>query len=177
MWILPIVTSAQDTIRLLNPSFEDIPQIGKVPVSWSDCGFYNESPPDIQPNADLEQPFLGITTQAHHGATYMCMVTRDNETWEKLGQKLSKPLKANSRYRFSIYLATSDQLKRVSKNNVRKNYSLGKPLLVKFDNHTTLRIRGGSSICDTGILLATSDPVRHTDWQQYDFILQAKEDI
>jgi len=39
--------SQVSTIYLANPSFEEFPQAATVPKGWKDCGFPNETPPDI----------------------------------------------------------------------------------------------------------------------------------
>ncbi len=67
----------QDTISLLNPSFEGIEQCCNPPFFWDDCGgFLNETPVDVQPSGAF-----GVNCPAHHEKTYMGMVTRRNNTW------------------------------------------------------------------------------------------------
>src|SRR5690625_7087198 len=40
----------EQVISLTNPSFEDFPQHSVPPRGWTDCGFHDESPPDVQPS-------------------------------------------------------------------------------------------------------------------------------
>ena len=66
-------------IKLLNPSFEDIPRNSRAPMGWTNCGFPAETPPDVHPDP-MNQFQVGMTPQ--NGSTYLGMVVRDNDTWE-----------------------------------------------------------------------------------------------
>ncbi|MBK8505662.1 MAG: hypothetical protein IPL46_27780 [Saprospiraceae bacterium] len=57
--------------EFINPSFEDIARASLPPKGWIDCGFPNESPPDVQPSGAWE-----VYRPAYHGYTYLGMVTR-----------------------------------------------------------------------------------------------------
>ncbi len=61
-----------EVIELANPSFEDTPSSSFTPKFWRNCGFAEESPPDIQPGT------MTVTQPAHDGKTYLGMVVRDN---------------------------------------------------------------------------------------------------
>ena len=95
--LLPIIfsleidsLSAQQTnlICLKNSSFEGTPKSSTVPDHWHNCGHSQESPPDIQPNGGFN-----VTQTAYSGQTYIGLVSRNNKTWEAIGQRLSIPLK------------------------------------------------------------------------------------
>ncbi|MEL6944017.1 MAG: hypothetical protein AAFO82_15255, partial [Bacteroidota bacterium] len=90
---------SQETIRLNNPSFEDFPRHSHVPRGWYDCGFADESPPDIHPQMDGGE--FSVNAIPVSGRTYLGMVVRDNGTWEIIGQRLKFPLKTNQCYDFS----------------------------------------------------------------------------
>lgn len=92
----------RDVIHFENPSFEDNPHDSYVPKGWYDCGFEQSSPPDVQPN---NRHFLQMT--AHNGETFLGMVTRDNKTWERIGQSLRQPIVAGKCYAVAIALAKS----------------------------------------------------------------------
>ena len=92
-------SKSQDTIRLDNFSFEDFPRHSYTPRGWYDCGFPDESPPDIHPQMDGGE--FKVNAEPADGRTYIGMVVRDNVTWEAIGQRLNTPLKENQCYDFS----------------------------------------------------------------------------
>lgn len=151
-------------IHLINPSFEGIPQEGSLnghmPDGWHDCGFPGESNPDVHPK---ENSMFGVTTKAADGDTYLGMVVRDNDTYERVGQKLSAPLQAGTRYKFSIQLARSQKYESASKKTRQ---------LVNFTTPCVLRIWGGNAPCERLEKLAESDAVSNTHWVSTDFVLQ-----
>jgi outer membrane protein OmpA-like peptidoglycan-associated protein len=154
---LSLKSFAQDNTKILlnNPSFEDKPRHSKVPIGWTDCGFPGESEPDIQPSG-----FFSVNKPAQDGNTYMGMVVRDNDTWESVGQKLSRKLEKGKCYEFSIFLCRSELY--VSQSRLSEAQS----------NYTTpakLRIYGGFNYCDKQFLLAESPLVVTTRWIEYKF--------
>lgn len=152
---------AQEQIWLKNPSFEDTPRIGKAPRAWYNCGFPNESEPDVQPNPD--RPFFNVMQQASHGATYIGMVTRDNDTWEMVGQRLSTSLKKETHYHFSVHLCRSDVY--VSPSRISKHE-------VNYTSPVKLRIWGADGYCGKTEMLAESSLVFNTEWEEYFFTFQ-----
>ncbi|NBU35817.1 MAG: OmpA family protein [Bacteroidetes bacterium] len=147
-----------ELIQLINPSFEDMPRHSKAPRAWSDCGFKGESAPDIQPSG-----IFSVTKPAADGNTYLGLVVRDNDTWESVGQELSKPLEKGKCYSFSISLCRSELYVSISR------------LSDQTANYTTpakLRIYGGNSICEKKELLAESPIIANTRWQDYNFKLE-----
>lgn len=153
---------AQDTLYLQNPSFEDTAHYSRVPKGWLNGGFPGETPPDIAPSG-----FFRETTQANHGKTYLAMITRDGGTWERVGNRLSAPMKAGNCYQWSIDLARSSIYFSVSRVT-------GKT--INFNGPVVLRILGGSKADEPQELLAVSPPVAHEDWQRYDFCLCPVQD-
>jgi outer membrane protein OmpA-like peptidoglycan-associated protein len=157
----PIILKAQEStevIQLLNPSFEDMPRHSKAPRAWSDCGFKGESAPDIQPSG-----IFSVTKPAADGNTYLGLVVRDNDTWESVGQELSKSLEKGKCYSFSIALCRSELYVSISR------------LSDQTANYTTpakLRIYGGNSYCEKKELLAESPMIANTRWQDYNFKLE-----
>lgn len=160
--LLPLGAQNGDAILLRNPSFEDMPRHSTAPVGWVDCGFPGETPPDIQP--DPMNQFL-VRKAPQHGSTYLGMVVRDNDTWEKVAQPLSRPLQADQCYEFKIFLARSEvymSQSRISNSNEPVNYVT--PI--------RLRIYGGFDNCDKGQLLAESRAVTNYRWLEYRFKLE-----
>ena len=157
-------------IHLTNPSFEGIAGEGvggnKLPEGWYDCGFPGESPPDVHPKEG--EGAFGVTKRAFDGQTYLGLVARENDTWEMVAQRLSKPMKAEKEYAFSIHLARSDVYISMSRVSNRE---------VNYAQAVKLRIWGGKSYCDRNELLAESGLVVNKDWAKYDFVFHPTQDI
>ncbi len=155
--------NAQDAqrIELTNPSFEDFNRHSQPPRGWINCGMDDESPPDVQPGA------FQVSKTAQDGFTYLGMVTRDNDTWERVGQRLSTPLIGGQCYQFSIHLTYSEDYFSLSRTT-GKNEFFVKPVL--------LRIWGGNKYCDTRDLLGESELVKNPNWKEYQFKLKPKGD-
>jgi outer membrane protein OmpA-like peptidoglycan-associated protein len=166
------VANTQDTIRLMNGSFEDVPKRGDVTYwagikNWTDCAplndFAGESPPDIHPNGFWEN-----NLPASDGKTYLGLVTRDNDTYESVGQRLSAPLLPGKCYAITIHLARAERyLSRSRLTEKETNYTI--PIV--------LRIWGGTTLCQEMELLAESQPVTNHSWQIYSFKLKPKQII
>ncbi|MCB0596260.1 MAG: OmpA family protein, partial [Phaeodactylibacter sp.] len=103
---------------------------------------------------------FSVTKPANHGSTYLGMVVRDNDTWEAVSQKLSRPLKRGQCYEFSIDLARSELYISLSRaNNEQANYI----------TPAKLRIWGGFGHCDKQFLLDESGMVGKYQWMKYNF--------
>ena len=153
-------------ITLTNPSFEDFPRQGKPPQGWQDCGFPGETPPDVQPNETSGPSFFEVSKKAVDGETYLGMVVRDNETWEKVSQRLSIPLEAGQCYEFSIYLCRSALYVSQSRSTFRE---------VNYTTPARLRIWGGSGYCKNEELLGETTQIINTRWLQYNFKFKPTE--
>ncbi len=149
-----------DSIFLQNPSFEDFPRASRAPRAWIDCGFPGESPPDTQPDETFS-----VSKQAHDGNTYLGMVVRDNDTWEAVGQRLSKPLEAGKCYQFSVYLARSELYVSVSRRSPEQKEA-------NYITPAVLQIYGGFDYCDKSALLVKSKRIINHRWIQYTFKLE-----
>jgi len=133
-----------------NPSFEDKPKASTLPRAWNTCN--KGSTPDILPGP------WGVEKKANDGNTYIGLITREDGSYESIGQKLVKPLKANECYSFSVYLARA---------NNYTGYNL--PL--------RMRIWGSKTYCGKDQLLAESKAIKHTNWVKYDFQIYTKEAV
>lgn len=143
------------TIKLLNPSFEDIPRNSRAPMGWANCGFPAETPPDVHPDP-MNQFQVGMTPQ--NGSTYLGMVVRDNDTWESVGQELTEPFVANQCYDFRIHLARSRvYLSQSRVNNRPANYV----------TPTKLRIFAGYDYCDRLELIGETPVVSNYKWKEF----------
>jgi len=154
-----------EPIILQNPSFEDMPRQGKAPSGWYDCGFPNESEPDIQPN-DAGEGFFGVQQKPQHGKSYLGMVVRDNDTYESLAQRLSKPLEKGKCYEFSLMLSRSELYESMSRTEER---------LVNYTTPIKLRIWGGNGYCGTSELLDETPLVINSRWLEYNLKFEPKQ--
>ena len=123
-----------------NGSFEDDPSDATTPHGWYECEALTT--PDIFPGV------WGVYGEASDGNTYMGLITRPNNTWESIGQRLVKPLESNNCYTFSIDLAHA------------KTYA-------GYNQPLRLRIWAGSSKCQKGKMIFESDLIEHADWKTY----------
>jgi outer membrane protein OmpA-like peptidoglycan-associated protein len=158
-----LARAQSDTIYLKNGSFEDIPQHSQGVRGWIDCGFTGESPPDVQPFG--VGATWGQQIAAYEGDTYLGMVVRDNDTYERVCQRLMQPLYAGNCYSFSIFLCSSD-------NYMSQSHKTG-----QMDNYVkpaVMRIFAGNEYCDRRELLAESPAVTNKSWKRYDFVFKPK---
>ncbi len=168
------LSAQNEPIKLNNPSFMDIAHRGgndfnRGPRGWQDCGAFNETPPDVQPNPSIafkgeDVAFFGVTLPAQDGPTYMGMVVRDNDTQEAVGQRLSAPLEGGKCYEMSLHLARSKTY--LSGSNLRD--SSGEPIMVDFTKAIKIRIYGGNSYCQKTELLGETPLVNNTKWKKYE---------
>ncbi len=147
-------------IELKNPSFEQTARAGKTPYNWMDCGFTGETPPDIQPG------HFGVSVPSFDGETYLGLVTRDNDTWERISQQLSAPLLGEQCYQFSLY---------INRSKVYLSASQINNSLVNYIEPIVLRIWGGNQDCAKIEKLAESKPNTSSDWEQHTFIFRPKK--
>ncbi len=150
---IPIFGQKPVVIKLDNPSFEDYPQAGRQPSGWFDCGFAGETPPDVNPTGQFK-----VSKNAYHASTYLGMVTRDNNTWEAVGQRLKSPLLKGVTYTFSIYLARSEIYMSQSRTTGRD---------VNYVTPAILRIWAGSGYCAKEEMLGETDLISAAAWQKF----------
>jgi outer membrane protein OmpA-like peptidoglycan-associated protein len=159
---LPLSAGAQEEeppIYLVNPSFEDLPKCCEAPTGWYNCGKTDESPPDIQPGS------FQVTKTPSNGQTYLGIVTRDNETWEAVAQRLSRPIEQNKCYDFSLDLCRAELYLSLSRTTGEE---------VNYATPAKLRIWGGNGYCDKRELLAETSVIVNTRWLGYNFKLSPK---
>jgi hypothetical protein len=91
-----LLLSAQATkpVVLTNGSFEGVPHDAVNPEGWKSCG--NDSSPDILPGP------WGVYQKPTKGKTYLGLITRENNTWETIYQKMSTPFRKNRCYKFKV---------------------------------------------------------------------------
>ena len=166
---LSIFAQEGEPILLINPSFEGTPAEGSLngPMipGWYDCGFPGETIPDVHPK---ENSAFGVDIEPFDGNTYIGLVVRGNDTWERISQRLGSPLLAGQCYEFSLSLARSLTYESASSTNAER---------VNFVTPAKLRIWGGNSICDRGELLDESDLVINSRWLNNEFKFKPKRNF
>mgnify|MGYP000677457797 CR=1 FL=1 len=135
---LPGITLLAQPIFLNNSSFEDAAQDATVPSGWFGCQ-------------------LG-STPAEDGDTYVGLITREDGTWESIGQRLSQPLKKNDCYTLTLFLSHSD------------NYET-------YNGKLQLRIYGGTTKCQQAQVLYESPVIRQSRWEEYEIEFFVKQDV
>lgn len=134
------ITSSEAQISLTNPGFEDTPADATVPKTWLPCE--ENTTPDILPG------FWGEYGEAFQGETFVGLITREDGSFESIGQKLSQALKKGECYQMSVYLA---------KGSTYAGFN--KPLKI--------RIWLGNESCAKDQIVFLSKEVNHTDWKKY----------
>ncbi|MCI5082003.1 MAG: OmpA family protein [Saprospiraceae bacterium] len=147
-----------EPINLTNPSFEDIPRHSHAPRGWQDCGDNKETPPDTQPSGTFS-----VTKAAKDGNTYLGMVVRDNDTYEAVSQRLSRPMQKGQCYEFSIFLCRSELYISVSRQTGQE---------VNYVTPAKLEIYGGFAFCDNQQMLAETSVITTERWLEYKFKLK-----
>ncbi|WMX17309.1 MULTISPECIES: hypothetical protein [unclassified Aureispira] len=136
-------------VVLDNTSFEGVPHDAQTPDNWQACGL--DSSPDILPGP------WGVYQKPTDGNTFLGLITRDDNTWEALGQKMPKPFKKERCYKFKVDLSSS-------------------PAYAGYSKPTCLRVWVGNSACDRAQLIATSPVIDHYEWKTYEFLFSTEED-
>jgi outer membrane protein OmpA-like peptidoglycan-associated protein len=157
------LTAQADTVRLVNGSFEGQPMASRTPYGWVDCGFKGETPPDIQPSGTFM-----VTREAYEGNTYLGMVVRDNDTWERVSQRLTTPIQAGTCYSFTIYLCRSSvYLSPDPSSSALQGRDIPQIKPKSYTQPAVLRLWGGSGYCSQRELLGETPTVENTNWQAY----------
>lgn len=151
---------SQQVIKLENPSFEDFPQHSRPPIGWTNCGFFDESPPDVQPSGAW-----GVFWPAMDGNTYLGMVTRENDTYESVGQRMNGILWAGTCYQMSFFLCKSPVY--FSGVNLGDGNESRRSPVRNFVTPIKLRIWGGNDMCHKEELLGETGLVTNNEWERY----------
>ncbi len=150
-WLIHIgFNTAEAQIFLDNASFEGEPADATTPVGWHRCEPLTT--PDILPG------IWGVYAEPSDGETYVGLITRENGSFESIGQRLKNPIKADDCYQFQLDLAHSN------------TYS-------GFREPIKLRVWGGSIKCQRNQLLLETDFIEHTDWKTYPILFFAEKTI
>lgn len=150
----------EGVITLQNPSFEDTPSPSKTPTGWYSCGQVADSPPDVQPGS------FSVVKAPAHGSSYMGLVVRDDETWESVAQRLSRPLEKDQCYEMSMALCRAEEY-------LSQSRKTGEP--ANFATPAKLIIWGGNEICNKVEVLYETSIITNTRWLTYNFRFHPKK--
>lgn len=142
-----------------DPSFEGTPGFSVCPPLWEPCD--DQSTPDTGPVGTTH-----INQSASDGESYLVLVTRGGNDstgrTEDIETLLYKPLKLDTDYELSMYLAMSGTA----------YVDTGNSDTLWLNNPVKLRIYGGATGCEKTELLAESGAVNNTDWKKYSFTIR-----
>lgn len=170
--------SGQTEIPLVNPSFEGEPR-RSVALSngfflvdgWIDWVLFPaQNGPDIH-GIDIHgiaSEFWNVLTVPYDGESFVGLVTREDETWECIGQKLPSPLRKLRSYDLVLYLCQDPHFASITKS------SHVEPML--FNSPAVVRIWGSNGVGNLDELLTESHPIMHEEWRKYNLFLQPQDD-
>lgn len=138
--VLLVNPLAAQVLYLNNASFEGEPQDATMPVGWFACTL--ATTPDILPGP------WGVYEEPAEGDSFVGLITREDGSWEAIGQRLSQPLKPGDCYTFSLELAHS-------------------ATYADYNQPIQLKIWGGLRKCDRTQLLFESPLIESTDWTTF----------
>ena len=153
--LLTLPSAAQNMLR--NGSFEDgMVSMSRVPNHWINGSGVQESPPDLHSAAS---EFFNVLHLPADGQKYVGMVSRDNFTFESIGQRLRRPLEPGHTYELRLWVSHSETMESTSRRTKQPApYVTPIPFDVFVSNRTV-----GSPY----ELIYRSEPVAHTDWIEY----------
>lgn len=166
---------SQQLISINNGSFENVELANyegfkySKAIGWKSGDYFKfESPVTVHVPGIIE---FGVRSEASDGDNFISMVTRENETWEGISQKLSESLQKNKRYRMSFSLSWFERMYGIIVqgasrfDNAHQNEFKSKPVVVNvwFDTrHCDQRSN------DNGQLVWTSTGIDHEEWIDYE---------
>lgn len=144
-----ISISMSGQILLNNPSFEDTPSDATTPMGWFECE--EHTTPDIMPG------YWGVYNEATEGETFVGMITRENSTFESIGQRTSETMEEGYCYKFTVDLAHSN------------SYS-------GYNEPIKLRIWMADKKCGVQQLVFESPMIEEEDWERFVIEFTAEKD-
>lgn len=143
-------SSSAQTIYLNNASLEGMPGDATMPAGWFGC--------ELGTTPDLLPGYWGVHQEAAEGETFVGIITREDGSWESIGQRLPDKIAAGDCYSFSLELSHSN------------NYET-------YNGPLKLRIWGGAQKCGKQQLLFESPFIEKTYWETYQVEFTAEKDI
>jgi len=158
----------QDSIVLRDKSFEEYKYPFRIdPYSYKKqetpfnawINYAPEySPPELHFSDEIN---WGFKHPASEGNKYISLVTRDDESYEVIGQKLTSPLENDSSYMMSFDIRFDDRYKSGLKNSNGAE--------VYFDTYVCLKITISMESDYINQTIFLSPPIKNRDWKQINF--------
>ena len=133
-------------ITLSNKSMEGQPADATMPTGW--FAQSEGTTPDILPG------YWGVYTEPDDGDTYIGLITRQDGSFESIGQRLEQTIQEGQCYKFKLSLAHSD------------NYS-------GYNKPVHLKVWLGSKNKSRDQLIFLSPLIDHLDWEKYSIEFKA----
>ena len=133
---------------------------GQSNNDWNDCSheiFKGSSPAELHTNG---KKTTGFYSQASDKLNCISLVTREDETWEMVAQKLDRKLKKDSCYKFNFDTKYEKdfQAEVLDPNDNKLTIN------TYFDSPTSLKISLSNSACIPEEVIYLSSPIRHEEW-------------
>lgn len=127
-------------IEISNASFDGEPADATVPQGWMPCK--EGTTPDILPG------YWGVYNEPSDSDTYLGLITRQNNTWESIGQRLPAILEKGSCYAWALDLSHSDTY-------------------AAFNGPLKLRVWISKTKCGKDQMIFESPLIEHLTWKTY----------
>lgn len=158
--------NGQSSNLIRNGSFESNLGLGTVPHEWFNCGPPTETPPDI---LTAKKNLYKVKHLPFAGNTYLCLVVRNNLTYESISQILENRLIQGKRYICTFYVSTSKSMK--------SNSGIIRDRIVKYNQPAIIRIWGGQSECSSEIELFSTEEIESESWKKVQFSIKPENDV
>jgi len=150
--------TGQSIILLENASFEGAETgYSTIPDGWTDCGFEGESPPDLFKGSGIH---FGLSRKAKDGDNGVCLISRIDNTWEGLGQKLPYALEKGKAHFLHLYAMRSPEYLATDRLTGDKE---------NFNKALQLYLWGSKEACESKALLGVSQLIENEYWEKINF--------
>lgn len=148
--LLFICTSGKGQKLMKNPSFEDEPADATMPSDWFSCN--RGTTPDILPG------YWGVYTRPSDGQSYIGLITREDGSYEAIGQRLLNPLVEGECYEMSVDLSYSD-------------------VYAGYNSTIKLKVYLGEKKCKRDQEVYASPIIKSEQWQTFKFSFTPNNDM
>lgn len=136
--------------KLSNPSFEDEKADATMPSGWWSC--QKGTTPDILPDS------WGVYNLPKDGQTYVGIITREDGSYEAIGQRLDAALKKGQCYEMTLYIAHSG-------------------VYAGYDTPIRLSIYLGQKKCERDQLVFRTERIKKEPWQLQEISFTPDKDM
>lgn len=152
-----------------NPSFEDYPHPGTLESKgvkyWTDCGrlnFPDHTPCDLH---GIGSNFFNCTVDPAHGKTYVGLVTRADDSYESISQKLQQGIIEDSTYTLEFKATSSPTYISASRSS--------STALINYNKAVFIEIWISNGICNEEVKIFEAQLKKSTEWTNYQVLFTA----